>query len=186
MADWEAFCDARAVTRPRPLAAGFFAAEEVDVLFFVELLLFDAVLFFAAGADFVLLAVALLEAVPRGPLARVLAALLRLLAVVLLDAMVFAAWVLLEAVGFFAEEEVDVLFFVVLFFAAGADFELLAVLRVLLAPLAKVLAALLRAEALLLFLARVFALALLEALLLLLAALLALVDLLAGICVSLL
>ena len=180
MAAWEAFCDARAVTRPRPLAAGFFAAEEVDVLFFAVLPLFDAVLFFAAGADFVLLAVL------RGPLARVLAALLRLLAVVLLEAMVFAAWVLLEAVGFFAVEEEDVLFFAVLLlfgaallFAAGADFVLLAVLRVLLAPLAKVLAALLRAEALLLLLARVLAALLLPA------GLLA-VDLLVGICVSLL
>jgi len=176
MAAWEAFCDARAVTRPRPPAAGFFAAEDADVLFFAVPLLFEAVLFFAAGADFVLLAVLLLgvvllpEAVVRGPLARVLAALLRLLAVVLLDAMVFAAWVLLEAVGFFAAEDADVLFFAVpLLFEA-----------VLLVPLARVLAALLRAEALLLFLARVFAA------LLLLAVLPVPADLLVGICVSLL
>jgi len=170
MAAWEAFCDARAVTRPRPLVVIF--SEEADVLFFeaplFEVVLF-AVLFFAAGADFVVLAVA------RGPLARVLAALLRLLAVVLFEASVFAAWVLLEAEGFFAVEEEDVLFFV-----AGADLVLPAALRVLLLPLAKVLAALLRAEALLLSLARVLAA------LLLLAALPALAGLLVGICVSLL
>jgi hypothetical protein len=158
MAACEAFCEARAVTRPRPLAGAFFAAgEEAGALFFEALLL--AALFFAAGADFVLLAA------PRGPLARVLAALLRLLAVVLPEAMVFAAWVLLEAVG------------AALFFAAGAGFALLALSRV---PLAKVLAALLRAEALLLSLARVLAA------LLLLAALPALAGLLVGICVSLL
>jgi len=171
MAACEAFCDARAVTRPRPLAAGFFAAEEADSLFFAVLLLEAAplfeVLFFAAGADFVLLAPLFLEVVLRGPLARVFAALLRLLAVVLLEAMVFAAWVLLEAVGVFAVEEDVVLFFAVLFFAAGVDF----------VPLPRVLAALLRAEALLLSLARVLAALLLLA---------ALVDLLVGICVSLL
>ena len=176
MAVWVAFCDARAVTRPRPLVAGFFAVEEEDVLFFAGVLLdalFEAVLFFAAGEDFVLLAVPLLEAVARGPLARVLAALLRLAAVVLLEAMVFAAWVLLEAVGVFAVEEdpffAAPLFEAALFFAAGVDF----------VPLAKVLAALLRAEALPLSFDRVLAALLLPAVLP------ALVGLLVGICVSL-
>jgi len=207
MAAWEAFCAAWEVTRPRP-SAGFFA-EEADVLFFAVLPLervpLLAVLFFAAGADFVLLALAriplpaalraplavalLEEAVLRGPLARVLAALLRLLAVVLLEAMVFAAWVLLEAVGFFAVDEVEVDFLAAVpLFAAGADFVLLAVAlllavaRVLLVlpdrvPLARVLAALLFAEAPALFFARVLAALLLPA---------ALVVLLVGIFVSLL
>jgi len=137
--------------------------EDADALFFALPL---------PEAGFVLLVVL------RGPLARVLAALLRLLAVVLPEAMVFAAWVLAEAVGFFAVEEAEV-FFALPLFAAGVDFVLLAVLRVLLLPLARVLAALLRAEALLL-LARVLAA------LLLLAVLLALAGLLVGICVSLL
>ena len=144
----EVFCEARAVTRPRPPAAGFFVEEELDVLFFAVLLF--AVLFFAAGADFVLL-----------PLARVLAALLRLAAVVLLEAIVFAAWVLAAAVGFFAVEEV--LFFAVLVFA------------VLLLTLANVLAALLRAEALLPLFASVLA-----------ALLLPEAGLLVAICISLL
>jgi len=126
-----------------------------------------AVLLFAAGADFVLLAAL------RLPVARVFAALLRLLAVVLPEAMVFAAWDLLEAVGFFAVDAAVVVFFVaVLLFAAGADFVLL--------PLAKVLAALLFAEALVLFFARVLAAPLLLALLAVP------VDLLVGIYVSLL
>jgi len=149
MAAWVAFCAAWEVTRPRPSEA-FFVVEEA---------------LFAAGADFVLLAAL------RGPLARVLAALLREAALVPLEAMVLAAWVLAEALGFFAAVE-DLL--AVLLFAAGADFVLLALLRV---PLAKVLAALLREEALLPSLARVLAALLLLAVL---------VDLLVGICVSLL
>jgi hypothetical protein len=166
MAAWVAFCAAWEVTRPRPSV--FFAAEEEGLFFaavLFEALLFEAVLFevlfFAEGPDFVL------EAVLRGPLARVLAALLRLAAVVPLEAMVFAAWVLLAAVGVFGLLlEVVPLFGAVLFFAAE--------LRGL---LARVLAALLRAEALLPFFARVLAA---EALLA------ALAGLLVGICVSLL
>ncbi len=139
MAACDAFCAASEVTRPRPLAAGFFA----DVLFLavplLEALLFAA-LFFAEGADFVLVAL--------GPLASVLAALVRAADVVPLVASVFAALVLAGLLG--ADFAAD--FFAVLFFAAGADLVLEAR-----GPLASVFAALLRAEALLLFLASVFA-----------------------------
>jgi len=144
------------------------------VVFFVE----DDVLFFAEPLFAVLF-------VARGPLARVLAALLREAALVPSDAMVLAAWVLAEALGFLAVEEA--LRLAVLFFAAGEDFVLLAVPRALLAlplfeavprgPLAKALAALLFAEALPLSLAKVLAALVLPEVP---------VDLLVGICVSLL
>jgi len=103
--------------------------------------------------------------------------------------MVFAAWVLAEAVGFFVAEEVALFALprlAVLLFAAGADFVLLAVLRVLFVVLleavprgllARVLAALVFEAALLPLFARVFAAAVLPAVP---------VDLLVGICVSLL
>ena len=124
MADWLVFCAAREVTRPRPEVPPLFALEAEEDFFALPALLV-----------FVLLAL-------RLPAARVLAALLREEALLLFEAIVLAAELLLvEEAGFFA---------------------LLALLRevllvAFLLPVARVFAALLREEALVLLEAKVLA-----------------------------